>query len=152
MLALAAPKVDVGPAVGPGTVGPALTDCTTRFDALITGLGAGKSITVVLIDDKALAESPHLPLGGGFNPSGGSVSLSAGEVAGKSHIAAPGGNSSADLTFTISKSDGKARLGWKYQGKQCAATVDSCNSGYWTATSASSAIAIKLGPLQDPPR
>jgi hypothetical protein len=157
MLALAAPQVDVGPAVGPGTVGPVLVnDCAHKLDELVTGLSAGKSIsgvdTVALVGNKALAESPHLPLGGGFNPSGGTASLSAGKVSGKSHVATPGGNTSNDLTFTISKSDGKARLTWKYQGTQYASVVDSCTSGYWTAASASSAIAIKLGPLQDPPR
>lgn len=150
----------VGRAVDAGNLPPGPVQpitCESRFDSLIAALQGGKNIgganVSLMIGEQALAESPHLPSSGqGFNPVGGTAVRSGNKINGASTVAAPSTNStSAALTYVISKVDGKARLSWTYKGKNYASNIDSCSSGYWTAASASSAIIVKLGPLQDPP-
>lgn len=130
--------------------------CEARLDGIVAELQAGKSIagvnSTLIVDAQALAESPTLPVGGGFPNTGGTAKRTGNTVTGTSHVAAPGGNSRSDVAFTIAKVDGVARISWTYKGKAYAAGVDSCHHDYWTATAATSAIAIKLGARQDPPQ
>lgn len=144
------------PAVGNIPGNPVLVgSCATRLDTMVAELQAGKTIagvdTTLLIGRQALAESPSLPVGNGFSDVGGDAHRSGSTITGTSHVAAPGANSRANVTFTISKVDGKARLTWAYGGKSYGAVVDSCHHDYWTATAATSAIAIKVGDRQSPP-
>jgi hypothetical protein len=130
--------------------------CATVLDNLLGDLQT-KTISSVnstlMVGELALAESPVLGGGGGgFNPVGGEAKLSSGKVVGTSHVAAPGANTRNDLAFTIAKVDGKARLTWTFKGKSYAAAVARCTNGYWTAANTSSAIVVKLGPLQDAPQ
>lgn len=142
------------PGATPG-VQPVFT-CEGALDTLVADLEAGKLIqgvnSTLIVGTTALAESPHLPLGPGFNVSGGSATRSGSTIVGTSHVAAPGSNSSADLKFTIDKYNGKARLKWKHQGKSYTSFVDGCSNGYWIASSFTSAIAIKLGDTVSPPQ
>jgi hypothetical protein len=139
------------PGATPGT--PVLT-CEGALDKMVADIQAGKMISQVnstlIVGDTALAESPHFPLSAGFNPSGGSATRSGSTIVGTSHVAAPGTTSGADLKFTIDKANGKARLRWTHAGKSYTSSVDGCASGYWIASSATSAIAIKLGPMVTP--
>lgn len=132
----------------------ALLGCSAMFDKLLSDLQAGKIITAVnstLIDGEvALAESPKLPLQGGFQGTLSSATLSGETVAIKSHIAAPGGNTSADMSASLEKSGDKVRLRWSYRGKSHSSMVDACTSGYWTASDSSSAIAVKLAAPMTP--
>ncbi|MBK8236146.1 MAG: hypothetical protein IPK74_11350 [Deltaproteobacteria bacterium] len=148
----AAPQVDVGN-IPPGL--SQLNSCSSRLDTLLVDLET-KNIAganaVLMIGETALAESPSLPGSGGFNPIGGSAVKSGNKIAGSSKVAVPGTNTSSVLTYTLSNVDGTARLTWVYKGKSYASSVDSCSSGYWTAASATSAIVVKLGALQSPPK
>ncbi len=151
------PVMVVAPALQPLPQGSTLpTSCESRLDGIVAELQAGKNIggvnSTLIVGAQALAESPPLPVGPGFPAIGGSAQRSGNTITGTSHVAAPGTNSRAAVGFTISKLDGKARISWTYKGKSYAAGVDSCHHDYWTATSANSAIAIKLGARQDPPR
>lgn len=147
-----APTIDVPP----GGSLPTLMNCSTALDKLASDMQT-KTVsgvnTVVLIEQQALAEAPSNlgSNGGGFPQFGGDIQLTAGKIAGTSHVASPGATSRKDVTFRFSKVDGKARLDWTYAGKSYGSAVDSCASGYWTAATNKSAIAIKLGPLVSPP-
>lgn len=148
----AAPQVDVGN-IPPGL--PQLTSCSSRLDTLLVDLqtkNISSANAVLMIGETALAESPSLPSSGGFNPIGGTATKSGNKIAGSSKVAVPGTNTSSALTYTLSNVDGTARLTWVYKGKSYASSVDSCSSGYWTAASATSAIVVKLGALQSPPK
>jgi FlaG/FlaF family flagellin (archaellin) len=158
-LLLVAPKrpatapTSASPGATPG-VQPAFT-CEGALDKMVAEIKAGKMIagvnSTLIVGETALAESPHFPLGAGFNPSGGNATRSGETIVGTSHVAAPGTTSGADLKFTIDKYNGKARLKWTHAGKSYTSVVDGCASGYWIASSANSAIAIKLGGLVSPP-
>ncbi len=141
------------PGLTPGGVQQLLT-CEGALDEMVADLQAGKVIpqvnSTLITGETARAESPHFPLSGGFNVSGGTATRSGSTIVGTSHVAAPGSTSGADLQFTIDKYNSKARLEWTYAGKNYASFVDGCASGYWIASSSTSAIAIKIGAVVTP--
>jgi hypothetical protein len=155
-LMLVAPKQPVSQsgALPGATPGTQVLTCEGALDKMVADLQAGKMISQVnstlIVGETALAESPHFPLSAGFNPSGGTATRSGSTIVGTSHVAAPGTTSGADLKFTIDKANGKARLRWTHAGKSYTSSVDACASGYWIASSSSSAIAIKLGAMVSP--
>lgn len=156
-LMLLAPKRPVEAPSGaiPGaTPGVQVLTCEGALDKMVADLQAGKLISTVnstlIVGEMALAESPHFPLSAGFNVSGGSATRSGSTIVGTSHVAAPGTTSGADLEFTIDKYNAKARLKWTHAGKSYTSFVDGCTSGYWIASSSTSAIAIKIGAIVTP--
>jgi hypothetical protein len=150
-----APGTRAGTSTSTGALPPGgipLLDCANTFDKLVADLDDKNISTVnstLLVGEQALAESPALGgSGGGFNPTGGQAALAGGKINGTSYVAAPGGTTRNDLVFSISKVSGKAKINWTHKGKAYASNVDSCSNGYWIASSASSAIAVKLGAPQ----
>jgi hypothetical protein len=131
---------------------PVPLDCTYIFDKAITDLQSGAKklstpYSTLLIGESALAEAPSSisgSNGGGFGTFGGDAALSAGKIKGTSHIAAPGATARKDLAFTISKVGDKPKISWSHQGKSYSGNLDNCTSGYWTASSSTSSIAIKM--------
>ena len=143
------------PAIPGATPGMQVLTCEGALDKMVADLQAGKTISSVnstlIVGEVARAESPHFPLSGGFHLTSGTATRSGSTIVGTSHVAAPGTTSGADLKFTIDKYNSKARLKWTYAGKSHTSFVDGCASGYWIASSSTSAIAIKIGATVAPP-
>ena len=81
----------------------------------------------------------------------GTAAYSGAEIVGTSKVGVPVTTARSNLGFRISNVDGTAKLKWSFKGKSYTGTVKSCTNGYWTATSTTSAIAVKLGPVQPVP-
>jgi hypothetical protein len=147
-----APGTSTSSGALPGGSGPTVPlDCTFLLGKAITDLQAGKKLSTpystLLVGEQALAEAPSSISGGGgsgFPSFGGDAQLSAGKIKGVSHVAAPGATVRNDLAFTISMVSGKPKINWSHKGKSYVGALDNCTSGYWTASSAASSIAIKM--------
>ena len=98
--------------------------------------------STLLVGDDAYAEScgSSTP----FCVTQGTAAWSGSDIVGTSKVGEPTKTERTNLGFRITNVDGTAKLKWSFKGKQYLGTVRSCNNGYWTASSASSVIAIKV--------
>jgi hypothetical protein len=134
-------------------------DCNFILDKAIDDLQSGarkvdNAYSTLLVGEKAYAEaSSKIVAGGGsgFATYGGDAQLSAGKIKGTSHVATPGATARTDLAFTLSMVSGKAKMNWSFGGKSYSGSLDNCTSGYWTASTATSSIAIKMDVFVPPP-
>ncbi len=108
-----------------------------------------KVYSTLLVGEMAYAESCGNSTG--FCDPAGSAAYSGADLVGTSRVGKPSTTERSSLGFRITAADGTAKVKWSFKGKNYTGTVKACSNGYWTATSATSAIAIKLGTVQPVP-
>lgn len=97
--------------------------------------------STLLVGETAYAESCG---SNGLCVNDGTAAWSGSDIVGTSKVGVPVSTERSNIGFRITNIDGTAKLKWSFKGKQYIGTVKSCSGGYWTASSASSVIAIKL--------
>jgi hypothetical protein len=107
-----------------------------------------RATSTLLVGETAYAESCG---SNGLCSNDGTAAWAGADIVGTSKVGTPVSTDRSNLGFRITNVDGTAKLKWSFKGKQYIGAVKSCSNGYWTAGSASSAIAIKLSsPIAAP--